>query len=67
VPPHLAHAAGAESPLDGVGGDAIARLNTPPVARDLARKKIERRGGQKVAGSLHRRQERRDLFPQRYL
>jgi hypothetical protein len=35
--PHFTHAAGAQSSLDGVGRDALARLNTPPFTDDLAR------------------------------
>ena len=63
-PPHLAHPAGAQPLLDGVGGDPIAGLDAPPLAGDLPREDVERGRGEKVARLLHGRQQRRDLVPQ---
>ena len=51
-PPHLAHPTRSEPPLDRVGGDAIARLNGPPLTGDLPREDVERRRGEKVSGFL---------------
>ena len=42
-PPHFAHAAGAEPPLDRVAPDRVAGLHAPAVARDL-RAKTSRAG-----------------------
>ena len=63
-PPHLAHPARSQPPLDRVGGDPIAGLNAPPLAGDLPREDVERRRGEKVARLLHGGQQRRDLVPQ---
>ena len=46
--PHLAHATGAEPPIDPIGADPIARLHRPALARNLSGEEVE--GG--------RRQER---------
>ncbi len=62
-PPHLAHPACSQPSLDGVGGDAIAGLDAPPLAGDLPREDIERRRGEKVARLLRGGQQRRDLVP----
>ena len=60
-PPHLAHPARSQPPLDRVGADPIARLHTPPFAGDLPREDIERRRGEEVARLLRGCQQRRDL------
>ena len=62
-PPHFAHPAGAQPPLDRVGGDPIAGLNAPPFAGDLAREDVERGRGEEVARLIHRRQQRRRFRP----
>ena len=56
-PPHLAHPACAQPPLDGVRGDPITSLNTPPFASDLPREDVERRRSEKVVRLLHGCQE----------
>ena len=68
-PPHFAHAAGAEPPLDGIEPDPVARLDAPPSRADLPREDVEGGRRQEVGRSrstaLQQRRRLRRAVPRR--
>ena len=63
--PDLAATTGTEQPKDGIGANALARVECPPIAGDMLGQPVERRDRHELPGLVRGRQQRQELVAQR--